>query len=86
MEKPLEQWRALQGILPHLDLKGEGYPAEAAIEYSEEEGTASMSIRYGGDRFDPLAEGDELSSRLIRGIASETKYVYDAGNSLLIVI
>ena len=45
-----------------------------------------MSIRYGGDRFDPLEEGDELSSRLIRGIASETKYVYDAGNSLLIVI
>ena len=74
----------LQTILPHLDSQGAGYPVEAVIEYSEADESISMSLRYGGDSFDPTADAENLSAILIRGITAEMKYTYDYENKLFI--
>ena len=76
----------MQDVIPHLDQAGAGYPVRAVVEYSEAERTATISIRYGGDRFDPFTDGDELSARLVRGIAAKTEYAYDAENSMVVVL
>ena len=39
-----------------------------------------LSIYYGGGCFNPLRDGDALSARLVRGIASLEKYTYDEKN------
>ena len=74
----------MQGIIPHLDRLGDGYPVRSVIEYSEADGTAALSVRYGGDRFDPLTDGDNLSAGLVKGIALETKHSFDEDNCLVI--
>ena len=74
----------VQTILPHLDEEGAGYPLEAVIEYAEAEKTVSLSVHYGGEPFDPTAGEDNLSARLIRGVASEVKYGYGEDNVLFI--
>ena len=74
----------LQTIVPHLDRRGTGYPIEIVIEYAEAEETVSLSLRYGGDPFDPTAREDNLSAMLIKGVASDVSYSYDGENSLFI--
>ena len=43
-------------------------------------GKTVLSIYYGGGCFNPLRNGDALSARLVRGIASLEKYTYDENN------
>ena len=74
----------VQNIVPHLDARGDGDPVLAVIEYAEEDGTVVVSVRYGGDSFDPTGDEENLSARLIHGIAADIKYCYDGGNSLTI--
>jgi hypothetical protein len=46
-----------------------------------------MSLRYGGDPFDPTAGEDNLSARVIRGVASDIRYSRDEqGNCLTIAL
>lgn len=67
----------MQNIVPHLDSLGEGWPIRSVFEYSKAEGKIVLSIYYGGGCFNPLRDGDALSARLVRGIASLEKHSYD---------
>ena len=74
----------MQNVIPHLDEMKTGYPIESVIEYSEADGKLSFTVRYGGDRFDPLQDAESLSARVVTGIASKTGFSYTDGNSLVI--
>ena len=44
------------------------------VEYNEENNDTRISIRYTGPAFDPLAEGDDLSILLVKGLCEEISY------------
>lgn len=56
------------------------------IEYSEENGEAVFTARYGGERNDVTAHGDELALSVLKGVAKEIRYTYypgeDPGNEI----
>ena len=46
-----------------------------------------MNVRYGGDSFDPLKTGDDISMSIIRNLAVSCEHSFDAdGNHLCIKI
>ena len=76
----------LQSILPYLDRQDNGFPIKAVIEHSEVDGKLSISIEYGGGRFDPLSDAQNLSVKMVKGIATHVKYQYENGNCLEIEV
>ncbi|MCM1415727.1 MAG: amino acid ABC transporter ATP-binding protein [bacterium] len=58
---------------------------EVLTEYYEESGKLSMRFTWGGGRYDPLTEGDELSLRLLRNVLTDSSYVYEDGENRLTV-
>ncbi len=69
-------------IVPHLEKNNEGYPIHMEIEYSETDHGLSFSISYGGERFNPFDNYDELSVRIARAYTRETKFVYEERNRI----
>ncbi len=49
----------------------EEIPAHLYVERSEIEDNVTVEIRYGGEPFDPLTEGDELSLIIVKHLTSE---------------
>ena len=75
-----------QNIVPHLNSQGNGYPIRCVIEYSEADGTTTLSIEYGGDSYNPIMDGNPLSARLVEGFASQVKHTFDPSNRLVLTI
>ncbi len=71
----------MQSILKAIDDQG---PIKIVIEYSEADGSAVMEITYGGKRYDPLTEGDELSAMLVKKLSSEVKHSFEDGNRITV--
>lgn len=61
------------------------YELRITAEYSEETGKARMRFVWGGEPFNPLEEGEELSVKLLRGYFTETEYRYENGENFLSV-
>ena len=71
-------------ILPNSP---EDYTLRIFTEYSEEANRLEMRFIWGGPRYNPLEEGDELSIRLVRGFIQESHYEYvDGENRLALVL
>ena len=49
----------------------------AAVEYSEAEESAEMSIKYRGPSFDVIRKGDELSLKVLESTRPEHEYTFD---------
>ena len=60
-------------------------PIKIVIEYSEADGSAQMEIAYGGKRYDPLTEGDELSAGIVKKLADDVSYSFDKENKVKVV-
>ena len=71
----------MQSILKAIDDQGS---IKIVIEYSEADGSAVMEITYGGKRYDPLTEGDELSAMLVKKLSSEVKHSFEDGNRITV--
>lgn len=71
----------MQSILKAID---DHAPIKIVIEYSEADGSAVMEITYGGKRYDPLTEGDELSAMLVKKLSSEVKHSFEDGNRITV--
>ena len=71
----------IDSILKAIDDQG---PIKIVIEYSEADGSAVMEITYGGKRYDPLTEGDELSAMLVKKLSSEAKHSFEDGNRVTV--
>ncbi len=69
-----------QNIMEYLDYNKSDIPVNVLIEHSEADDSSEMTITYGGEHYDPFTDGDELSARMIKKLASETGYIYDSKN------
>lgn len=74
---------AIQNILPNVEAGG--LPINIVIEYSESTDTVSMVITYGGKKFDPFTEGDELSAGIVKKLASEWGHSFAEENRIEII-
>ena len=61
------------------------FPVHVMVEFSEADESVVMKIDYAGGRFDPLADGDELSSSIVRRLSAEVKHSYAGGTNRLII-
>lgn len=74
----------IQNIVGKLDHDGCGFPINVGIEYSETDASAEMTITYGGGKYDPFTDGDELSVMIVKKLASSVDYSYEAGNRITV--
>ena len=61
-----------------------GMPIDISADYSETDGSVAMDITYGGEKFDPFTEGDELSMAIIKNLASSFDYKYEDRNRITV--
>lgn len=52
-------------------------PIHVTVEYAEAEQTATVTARYGGERFDPQEGENELSYRILSRSVEELTYTFD---------
>lgn len=64
-----------QILLPVLD----DPDIEFIVEYSEKNGTVTITALYGGNRFDPAETENELAYQILKGITNSIKYEYISG-------
>ena len=69
----------VQNIVGSADL-----PINIVIEYSEADGLAQMEIAYGGKRYDPLTEGDELSAVIVKKLADDVSFSFKNENQVTV--
>lgn len=67
-----------------IDYNEDCLPVNISFEYSEADENVEMKITYGGIRYDPFMEGDELSVMIVRKLAAEVKYTYRDRNEVRI--
>ncbi|MBQ9383451.1 MAG: ATP-binding cassette domain-containing protein [Ruminiclostridium sp.] len=73
-----------QNIVGRLDREESGFPINISAEYSETDASAVMTISYGGGKYDPFTDGDELSVMIVKKLASEINYARDEKNVLTV--
>jgi len=74
----------IQNIVGRLDHDGNGFPISIETEYSETDASSEMTITYGGEKYDPFTDGDELSVMIIRKLASAMHYDRNEKNVLTV--
>ena len=72
----------MQNVLPHVRKTGKGYPVRIAVEHSGEDGSSEMTVTYGGEPFDPLTQGDEVSAAVIRRMTAGLDYRCEGNNRI----
>ncbi len=65
----------VQQMLMH---RGGVYPVRITAEYSSDEETATVTISYSGERFDPAEGENELSYNMLKKSVSSLDYSYDS--------
>ena len=74
----------IQNIVGRLDQNSGGFPLNIAIEYSETDSSAEMTISYGGAKFDPFTDGDELSMMIVEKLTESFAYSHDDENRITV--
>ncbi len=69
-------------LLAELGKHPEGFPLHVHMEYSESAPEAAVSLDWGGDEYDPVKSGDELSGMIVTKLAKEVQYRYDNRNHM----
>lgn len=72
----------IAAFIEHND--GRGLPIDIIVEHYGIYDGAEMIIRYGGDRYDPIYDGDELSAQLAKKLFGTIKYAYDGTNCVTV--
>ena len=70
----------MQMLVPKTETGDITMPVEVEVRHSETDEASALFVSYGGKRFDPFTDGDELSASLIRKTASKTEYTFDEKN------
>ena len=47
---------------------------------------ASLTISYGGDKWNPLEQGEELSVNMVKKLAKETAYWYEKEKNYIRIV
>ena len=67
----------VQGITTRKDV----FPVNVRIELSESDDSITLQANYGGEKFDPLTQGDALSARIAERSSSSTSYQFADGQN-----
>ena len=62
--------------------EAEGFPIRIHTENTEADGVTSLEITWGGEPFDPLADGNQISAVIVRHLTEEVKYTYEDRNRI----
>ena len=57
--------------------EGDYFPIHIAVEYSAADLTATVTVTYGGDRFDPAEGKNQLSYNMLKKMVQSFDYTYD---------
>ena len=60
------------------------FPVTFTVEYAERDHTVRTECSFGGERYDPLTEGDELAGMVLKKLAKKAEHSYDTANHVLI--
>ncbi len=77
---------AVQNIIRKDGKDPSVFPISIEAEFSNQEGTLSMNFTWGGEAFNPISEGDELSSAIVTRLSREIHYSRDEKNHLQILL
>ena len=72
----------LQLIVRELGKNQDGFPVRVSIEHSDADDSVEMRICYGGERYDPLTEGDALSLAIVERLAREKSFAFGQENEV----
>ena len=75
----------MHGVLQKLCKTQDGFPIRVNIEHSEADDSVVLRIAYGGDRFDLLTEGDQLSAIIVKKLTKQADFTFDGENRIVIV-
>ena len=62
----------------------EGLPVTVTVEKYGLFASPQMTITYGGDKYDPVSEGDELSSLISRKLLKTVKHTFSDKNTITV--
>lgn len=68
-------------VKQEISVRENVFPINVMIEFSETEGNSVIEAVYGGERFDPIADGDTISASIVKSFSSETSYSYESGKN-----
>lgn len=73
-------------VINNIDAISEkkGLPITVDAGYSEADDTTEVIISYGGEKYDPLTDGDELSAMLVKKLAKDVEYRYEDRNRITV--
>ena len=74
----------IQCIFPRVRRNQQSFPVRVRVEHSNADGGTDIDLFWGGARYDPLTEGDELSVNIVRKLAGECRYAFDEGNHVTV--
>ena len=74
----------MHGVLQKLRKTQDGFPIRVNIEHSEADDSVVLRIAYGGDRFDPLTEGDQLSAIIVKKLTKLADYTFNGENRIVV--
>ena len=55
------------------------FPIHVMAEFSETDDSISLEVSYGGERFDLMTEGDEVSAAIIKNSTTKVEYGFENG-------
>ena len=61
--------------------RGTAFPINVTLEYSESDGSVVFETTYNGEKYDPVKDGDEISSAIIRNASSSFEHTYEEGQN-----
>ena len=77
---------AVQNIILKAGKDSSVFPISIEAEFSEQKGTLTMNFTWGGSEFNPVTDGDDLSSVIMTRLSKDIIYSRDVKNHLQILL
>ena len=66
-------------VKQELSTRENVFPINVVTEYSESDGSVTFEVTYGGAEYDPVKNGNEISSAIIRNASASVEHTYIDG-------
>ena len=66
-------------VKQELSSRENAFPINVVTEYSEADGSTSFEVTYGGEDFDPIKNGNDISAAIVKNASSGYEHTYQDG-------
>ncbi|MBP3745960.1 MAG: hypothetical protein J6I47_00655 [Ruminococcus sp.] len=66
-------------VMQGISARENVFPINVTISVSESGGESEIEIIYGGERFDPVTDGDLISASIVKDFSSGINFRYESG-------